>query len=300
MFLGIQLCYLIFYILSHFLSSIHGQNECGKLRESQLYNQKKITEPDEYAWIGLVGYGDEGPRNVQFKCLSVLINSRYAILPAQCVTDPEFSNPLIIVFGEWQAKKSSKSGVCRLEEGFRQCAPPSQTLDIEELVVHPGYLKSHELKYNLALAKLDRDVELSEFVHPICLPPAEGDKENHIAQILHMAGFRRSGFRFNWKEDDYFRQKIKVTTTSLRYCLLKILIPIGLTENNLCAVKDTQYELFPGSPLMGIDVVDGNPQNFYLVGILITSLGNSESETELSILLRLAPFRTWILNNIQN
>ncbi|KAH8366502.1 hypothetical protein KR084_012444, partial [Drosophila pseudotakahashii] len=272
---------------------------CGKLQESQLYNMEKITEADEFAWIGLVGYGEEGPTIVEFKCLSVLINSRYVILPAQCVTEPELSNPIVIVFGEWQGKKFSKMGVCRLKDGFRQCAPPPQKVDIEELVVHPGYLKSHDLKYNLGMAKLARNVELSEFVHPICLPPAESDKDNHIAQILNMVGFRRSGFRFDWKEDDYFRQKIKVTTTSLQFCLKKILIPISPSENNLCAVGDRQNELFPGSPLMGVKVVDGNPKNFYLVGILIHSLSKSESETELSILLRLAPFRTWILNNIQ-
>ncbi|XP_017086717.1 phenoloxidase-activating factor 1-like isoform X1 [Drosophila eugracilis] len=297
----LRVFFLLFCTLSLFCSSIHAQVECGKLRESQLYNRKEITEPNEYTWIGRAGYGDWNNNSAEFISLSVLIKPRYAIIPASYVIGENVTAPTFILFGDWRASdKFFLLGHCRSDKRIRQCTPPPQLVDIEDLVVHPGYISS-ELQYNLALAKLVRSVEFSDFVQPICLPPAEKEKGNHIAQTLEIAGFKKSFLKEKvWQEDEYYRQKFKVTTTSLQFCNSKMLVPVRLTENNLCAVRDKRKLLFHGSPLMGIEVVDEQPKNFYLIGILNAMITYPSSEIDSFVILRIYPFRNWILNNIED
>ncbi|XP_017086718.2 phenoloxidase-activating factor 1-like isoform X2 [Drosophila eugracilis] len=296
MFRGSQEFYIL---LSLFLTSIRGQLQCGNLRESELYNRKEITGPDEYPWVGRVGYGNPENYTAEFKCVSVLIKPRYVILPAECVIGKAVTTPTFILFGDWRATDDFfQLGDCREGNGTRQCTPASQVVEIEDLIVHPGHTISLSFNYNLALAKLVRSVELSNFVQPICMPPLAKDKDNYIFQSLEITGFKKVyTSEKTWEEDDYYRQKMKVHTASLQFCNSKMLIPILMNENNLCALRDKRNLLFNGSPIMGVEVVDEKPTNFYLIGILITVISYPTSEIELLPILRVSPFRNWIENN---
>uniref|UniRef100_A0A6P4FHK8 Urokinase-type plasminogen activator-like n=1 Tax=Drosophila rhopaloa TaxID=1041015 RepID=A0A6P4FHK8_DRORH len=294
--------YLLFWVLLYILSPIHGQHECGKVRESQLYNGEEITEADEYTWIGRVGHRESSNAYPEFKCLSVLVNRRFAILPAHCVIEPGSIEPTFILFGVWRVNEGTDLGVCR-PDGNKQCSPAPQMVNIEELVVHPRHRRSPApgfLQYDIALAKLEQGVELTDFVQPICLPPANGVEDNYVAQRLEMAGFKiPSSPEWRLQEDDYWRHKVSVHSASLQFCSSKNMIRVQLSENNMCAVRKKEDNFFPGSPLMGFEMVDGKPRNSYVIGISIGIISLPDADRDTFAVLRILPFRNWILKNIQ-
>ncbi|KAI8043491.1 hypothetical protein M5D96_004823 [Drosophila gunungcola] len=178
--------FILGLLATNLLTPIDGHH-CGKLLENQLYSRNEITAPDEYPWIGRVGYVTEN--GTSFPCFSVLIHQRYAILTAFCALSNAEFDALFILFGDWRENENFEVRDCRREGNIFQCAAAPQKVDINELVVHPEY--KNDIKHNIALAKLERDVEFTDYVQPICLPPVQENDGSHIAQRLEIAGFRR-------------------------------------------------------------------------------------------------------------
>ncbi|XP_070852555.1 melanization protease 1-like [Drosophila suzukii] len=297
---GVNVFYVVFGVLPVFLKAIHGQEECGRLRESQLYDRNEITSPDEYTWIGRVGYENSDNGTIEFHCLSVLIHRQFAILPAHCLLNIPNSDATFILFGDWQAQQNYTEGDCRKVKEFSQCTTPPQMVDIEELVVHPQYKSSKTLdglNFNIALAKLERIVEFTDFVQPICLPPVGEDKDKHIGQRLEWAGFGKARDVENL--DDKWRVKTQLQIASLQFCNSKIWNRRPLFENHLCSVGDKKGDLLWGSPLMAFEVLDGKPRNFYLVGIQISSISAPGEDLDSFLFMRILPFRSWIQKNIK-
>ena len=68
-----------------------------------------------------------------------------------------------IVLGEHDMKTSIADG-------------QKQTATIKQIFIHPGYDHQSPAKLNdIALIRLNRAAEWSEFVQPACLPPADGN-----------------------------------------------------------------------------------------------------------------------------
>ncbi|KAH8242016.1 hypothetical protein KR038_002394, partial [Drosophila bunnanda] len=274
--------------------------KCGKLRETQLHNEQVITAPDEYTWIGRVGYRSADNSKLSFLCLAVLIHQRYAILPVHCVEPGQYTIELII-FGDWRANENYKVGDCRLDRGFTTCSPPPQAVDIEEIAMHPQYERGQH-DYDIALAKMVRNVEFSEFVQPLCLPPAREIEGNHISRRLEMAGFARWDHSVEEQMEDYeWRRKVTRHTTSLEFCIsASVISRVTFTQNHLCGVTPSGNYLMSGAPLMDVEVVDGKPRNFYLVGLnTFGTKGDKTSPISIDGFIRILPFRNWILKNIE-
>ncbi|XP_017032867.1 CLIP domain-containing serine protease HP8-like [Drosophila kikkawai] len=173
---------------------------------------------------------------------------------------------------------------------------------MEHISVDPQY-KVGEHDYDIALAKMVRDVELSEFVQPLCLPPAREIEGNHISRRLEMAGFvLEHSFNGERTLDVQWRRKVVRHTTSLEFCisLAEALEKLTLSQNHLCGVEIKPNNLMSGSPLMDVEVVDGKPRNFYLVGInTFETESDSASPIYIDGFMRILPFRNWILENIE-
>ncbi|XP_070144217.1 phenoloxidase-activating factor 3-like [Drosophila kikkawai] len=293
-------------VLTVFLTVIQGQEQqqCGKLRETQFYNHKLFTDPDEHTWIGRLFNGGEPDKPEPVSdCLAVLIHQRYAILTALCTLYNYPSTlPKYIVFGDWRANPNTKTGDCRVASEITQCSPSPQAVDIEEFAVHPLYVKG-KLDNDIALAKLVRNVELSEFVQPLCLPPAQEIEGNYIGQRLEIAGFQyQPSNREEVTEELEWRIKATRHASSLEYCtsVMEPLIKENLSQSILCVVGVKTNYLQPGSPLMDFELMDGKPRNYYLVGIkTFGTLGRFRSWTFIDGYLRILPFRNWILRNIE-
>ncbi|XP_052852846.1 phenoloxidase-activating factor 1-like [Drosophila gunungcola] len=292
----------LFVVFTTILLQIQGES-CGWLKDSQLFNRKEITEPDEYAWIGRVGYGESSNFTTDFYCLAVLIQPHFAVLPAHCVLNQASVEATFILFGDWRANGDIVEADCRLEKSGRVCAVAPEAYDIEELIVHPKYMgrkNPSSIDHDVALAKLVREVIYSDYVGPLCLPPhlEDEDEDSHIAQKLPMVGFkRRTRNQTNVHKDDEFRTKVEVHTIGLKYCG-SLQDQLHLTKNHLCGTAAGQMLDFFGSPLMGIEVSDGEPYYFFLVGLPTFGMKTGfKRDTALFVFTRISPYVDWIKKN---
>lgn len=64
---------------------------------------------------------------------------------------------------------------------FGECAAPPITVGIERIIVHENYNPRHkEHTDDIALIRLDREIQFSEDVAPICLPVEESVRNRNI------------------------------------------------------------------------------------------------------------------------
>lgn len=129
------------------------------------YDRKNQANFGEFPWQGIIFFS-----NYTFKCGAALISHDYAVSASHCLTDiPYFKstgqvklfNPsdLRLRFGEWQVNV--------FDEPLNYI-----DYDILHIYTHPNFDRPVNVRYNLALLKLDRPVEFQYHINTVCLPPA--------------------------------------------------------------------------------------------------------------------------------
>lgn len=160
-------------------------------------------------------------------------------------------------------------------EGSLECAPPPQDIEIEQSIAHKEY-NSNNKDNDIALLKLSKDVSISEYVNPICLPRSdELRKKDYAGLNLTVAGW---GETVPLHTSDV-KMKVQVPVKSNDACA-KLLFPemedFVISETKLCAggVKgEDSCKGDSGSPLM---FNDGS--NWYAIGLV--SYGRQECGAE--------------------
>lgn len=226
------------------------------------------TKIDEFPWLALLKY--EKPNNIfGFHCGGVLINDRYVLTASHCVNGkdiPTTWNLVEVRLGEWD---TSTDQDCEGLGVDADCSPDPMDVVIERRIPHPQYNPQSSEQYNdIALLRLDRRVEYSDFVKPICLPRTADLKEkSSVGQRLQVAGWGRTATaRYS-----NIKQKVGVDGVDLSQCN-QVYQREGVTllDGQLCAGgvagKDS-CQGDSGGPLMGIGS-NGNVQFWYLIGLV--------------------------------
>ncbi|XP_037811415.1 serine protease easter-like [Lucilia sericata] len=144
--------------------------QCGRSFDNRIYGGS-ATKIDEYPWTALIEYSK--PRNEKgHHCGAALINNRYVITAAHCVTGrgiPADWQATGVRLGEWDR---SSNPDCEISvTGKRDCAEPHLDVGIEEIIYHPNYnAQASNNLHDIALIRLDRYVNFNDFVSPVCLP----------------------------------------------------------------------------------------------------------------------------------
>lgn len=144
---------------------------------------------DGYPWIAAMGYSEFGFGHIQYHCAGSIINERYVLTAAHCVS-PSVLNLKkleIITIGEWDL--ATTQDCQRTSTGLELCAPPAVNYTYEEIIIHPKYDTRAPYSDDIALIRLSSPMDLStKWVHPICLPPQGmnvqrlvGDREAVVA-----------------------------------------------------------------------------------------------------------------------
>lgn len=187
------------------------------------------------------------------ECGGFLINKRYVVTAAHCVTGKQVSDVGRLVnvrLGEYNTETAED---CVQLENAKDCADPVQNFGVEEIVIHEGYLStdisSTRRGNDIALLRLSGNAKYSEFVAPICLPsdtfPGTGPNKK-----LLVAGWGRTLV----SKRSSIKQKVSVPSYDFEACRqMYAARNVDLDETQLCAGGDYAQDSCSGDsggPLM--------------------------------------------------
>lgn len=88
---------------------------------------------------------------------------------------------------------NSKQDCTGIDEDTKICADPIMRVGIEETIVHPKYnLSSIDQFHDIALIRLNKDIDFTDFIQPICLP-----KKSKLPSNFMAAGWGQTEKWFN-------------------------------------------------------------------------------------------------------
>lgn len=137
------------------------------------------TKVFEFPWMAIVQDGK------QF-CEGTLINKRYVLTSVGCTLGND-KESFIIILGE-HTRHQDKD--CNIVGGHSECAPPIRRYGIECFIRHQSYDPEKYLN-DIALIRMDRDVQFEIHIQPICLSVTNALKKFHPERYI-MTGWGRT------------------------------------------------------------------------------------------------------------
>lgn len=140
---------------------------CGPINSDRIIGGNK-TGLFEFPWMALLAYRTEGP-NPEFRCGGSIINQRYVLTAAHCVTNlPSKLKLTGIRVGEHDITTERD---CEMAGTFEEvCAEKYQDIHIEKVDPHPDF-STQKLHNDIALIRLRQNIDFRpQNVKPICLP----------------------------------------------------------------------------------------------------------------------------------
>ncbi|CAG9785716.1 unnamed protein product [Diatraea saccharalis] len=147
-------------------SSPARRGECGVDTNGDKIFGGQITELDEFPWMALLGYRKSDGRRT-YQCGGVLINHRYVLTAAHCITgavETEVGTLVTVRLGEYdtQSEIDCSDGVC---------ADPPQEIAVHRTFPHQGYAdRNKNKKDDIGIVRLAKRARYTYYVKPICLP----------------------------------------------------------------------------------------------------------------------------------
>ncbi|KAJ3654561.1 hypothetical protein Zmor_013740 [Zophobas morio] len=218
----------------------------------------------EFPWMALLQYRKKSG-NLVFSCGGTLISSRYVLTAAHCVRGQILTKIGALVnvrLGEYNTETDRD---CSNQLGFEICNDKPVNSQIDNIIVHPDYNDDSADRHNdLALIKLKREIQFSDFIKPICLPsraerPRTGDR-------LVVAGWGRTEFA----SSSPVKLKLWVPVAETSQCSTKFRSAgVNLGNKQLCAGGELGRDSCngdSGGPLMATTKNDS--AQWYLEGIV--------------------------------
>lgn len=122
------------------------------------------TNVFEFPWMAIIRYKVEPDKELDNLCAGTLISARYVLTSAHCAKASK--QPIEVRLGEHTIGHDRD---CNGLDDESDCAPPVCDYIIECIIRHQSYRAGTRL-HNIALIRLDRNVQIEEHIQPICLP----------------------------------------------------------------------------------------------------------------------------------
>ncbi|KOB76290.1 Prophenoloxidase activating proteinase 1 [Operophtera brumata] len=162
----------------------------------------------------------------QNNCGGVLINNRYVVTAAHCITgaiETQIGRLVTIRLGEYD-KRTEVDCV------YSVCAE-LQEIPVHIAVAHPGYSDNDKSrKDDIGIARLARRAHYSYYVQPICV--VSNNERLNVGHEVYVAGW---GKTLNGKNSDV-KQKLNISIFSKDECITKYRrLGAAITDRQICA-----------------------------------------------------------------
>lgn len=265
------------------------KNECGISIGMRIYGGEN-ADIDEFPWLAMLQYENfRGER--KFSCGGSLINNRYVLTAAHCVVgevEKKEGTLVSVRLGEYDTTKDID---CIVLDGEEICADPPIDVPVEEKVAHSEYSET-SMQNDIALLRLNRVVERTDFIQPVCLPTSNFRSSN-AGDVNFVTGFGRTlqGSRSEIK------QKLGIKVYDQEKCRAKFATKKAeIIAKQLCAGGDFAKDSChgdSGGPLMKLQKV------WTLEGVV--SFGNRCGlEDWPGVYTRVQAYVDWIRENVRS
>ncbi|CAB3380272.1 Hypothetical predicted protein [Cloeon dipterum] len=244
----------------------------------------------QFPWIVRLGYTEEPGMDVDdaiFLCAGSLISHEHVLTAAHCVERQKHLTQVEwVLLGELDDRTDPDC------EPLQGCAPPTLKRRIAWKVAHVEY-SANTFKNDIGLIKLDKPVDFTNWVHPICLPKGPGaDLANSKAVV---AGWGRVEAALNGppkyknKLQYLWKRVLSVDTCGQQY-------KRSLGRGQLCAggkIGEDSCDGDSGGPLARPDPAD--PVGPYtLVGVVSFGAKDCGLGTLPGVYTRIDTYLDWI------
>jgi len=272
---------------------IPDRSTCGLQSDNRILDGQ-VTGLDEFPWMALLQYRRTSG-GLTFSCGGTLISPRYVLTAAHCVTGKILTKVGTLVtvrLGEWNTDTDED---CVQQYGYEMCSDPPVDVGVEEAIPHPDYKDGSTNRYDdIALVRLKREVPITQFVTPICLP-LETDN-SRVDTRLTVAGWGKT----EYSNSSPVKLKLKVPVKSPSSCANRFRTAgVNIGETQLCAGAERNRDSCngdSGGPLMS--TTGNKTAQFYIEGIV--SFGaKCGSEGWPGIYTRVSKYLDWIQENVR-
>ncbi|XP_055850341.1 serine protease easter-like [Episyrphus balteatus] len=229
--------------------------QCGNVILNPI-NGDNVTKTNEFPWMALIEYEKS----------------------AQCIIElPGHSKPFRVRLGEWN---TSTDKDCEVDtRGIKNCADSYIDVTIEKLIRHEKFkiLSFEGPRNDIALIRLSRIVDYTDYIRPICLP---------LDDILKESTFDgHKMYFYDWEIADFghgieknVKRKAEVSVVPLNECKRLFSHRVDIGTSQLCA--GGQKGIAPcrgdaGGPLIGLDFSNKQRVYNFIAGIVSFGVGAS-------------------------
>ncbi|CAH1283065.1 unnamed protein product [Diabrotica balteata] len=269
-------------------------SDCGYIDTSNKIRHGQDADLNEFPWMALLSYRTR--RGPDFKCGGTIINNRYILTAAHCISN--LDTPLLGVrVGEYNTR-TRRDCVIAIDGSEKCIKDPVQDLAIEEIIPHPQFnatIISNDIGL-LRVAKINLDVESAR---PVCLPLGE-HRTDEFTRVT-VTGWGVTDTQTGATSD--ILQKVDLPVVDLDHCrnVYKNQSRARITYKQVCAGGKNNQDSCPGDsggPLHVARVID-NSARYIQHGVV--SFGPRECGLEgyPGVYTRVAYYMDWILDNIR-
>ncbi|XP_043209740.1 phenoloxidase-activating factor 3-like [Amphibalanus amphitrite] len=269
-------------------------NACGINIHNRIVGGN-VADLAEYPWLAILGYEVVGTGSVEFNCGGTLINNRYVLTASHCVVSlPSDFRLTSVRLGEYNLRTAVD---CQVQGGREVCADPVQDFGIAQVIAHPDYNKPNRFWNDIALLRLDRQVQNSLYVSPLCLPFGDWRTRDLGNTNLWVAGF---GLTQAFGDSSDLLMELKVPVVSNDQCaqvFRRQQAVIG--PNQMCAGGEAGRDSCSGDsggPLMGVNQF-GPP--YRIVGVVSFGVTRCGTANVPGVYTRVGQYLNWIMDNIR-